>query len=91
MKNLLKTSLGCLFITLLLNAAFTFAQGLIDPHPMLPIPPDIQWEPPWLQINCHNPAKNQKLKPEWTVIVSAMKPAIRQIDIHRWEITFKRP
>jgi len=72
----------CLFIALGLNAAFTFAQTFV-------VQPEIPFiELPWLQINCHNPAKNQKLKPEWTVIVTSVKPIIKQLDINRWEISF---
>jgi hypothetical protein len=75
--------LWCLFIALALNAAFTFAQSLVPVQPEVPF-----IEPPWLQINCHNPAKNQKLKPQWTVIVTSVKPSIKQIGINRWEISF---
>ena len=60
----------------------TFAQTLVE-QPEIPF-----IEPPWLQINCNNPAKNQKLKPEWTVIVTSIKPSIKQIDINHWEISF---
>ena len=70
-RELLRTSLGCLFIALALNAAFTFAQ-----------------DAPWLQVNTHNPASDQTMKPEWTVIISAKKPSIRQLRDNRWEISF---
>lgn len=82
MKNLLKISVGCLFIALGLNAAFT---QFIEPE--IPFQ-----EPPWLQLNCHNPANNVRLNPEWTVIVTSEKPTVKQIDVKRWEISFaKRP
>ena len=81
--NALKISIGCLFIALALNAAFTFAQTLVPQ-------PEVQFqEPPWLQMNVHNPARNQRLKPEWTVIVTSIKPSIKQIDVNHWEISFK--
>jgi len=70
----------CLFIALALNTAFTYSQTLQPEIPFI--------EPPWLQINCNNPAKNQTLKPEWTVIVTSVKPSIKQIDINHWEISF---
>lgn len=47
-------------------------------------------DPSWLQLNVHNPAGGQvRLKPEWTVIVTSVKPQIRQLDISCWEISFK--
>jgi hypothetical protein len=73
MKNLLKISVGCLFIALALNVAFTLAQDA---------------ETPWLQLNCHNPANNVKLNPKWTVIVTSKKPSVKQIAVDRWEISF---
>jgi hypothetical protein len=71
MKELLRTSVWCLFIALALNVAFTQAQ-----------------ESPWLQLNTHNPARNVKLKPEWTVIISSVKPYVKQIRDNCWEISF---
>jgi hypothetical protein len=46
-------------------------------------------DPSWLQMNVHNPAgTHERLKPEWTVIVTSVKPQIRQLDISCWEISF---
>jgi hypothetical protein len=70
--NTLKTSLGCLFIALMLRSGFMLAQG----------------ELPWLQLNCHNPSNNMTLKPKWTVIISSVRPNVKQIRDNRWEIEF---
>lgn len=77
MRNLLRTSLGCLFIALALNTAFTFAQALV---------PQPAQDAPWLQLNCHN--KTMEQKPEWTVIITSKKPSIKQIRTNCWEISF---
>lgn len=99
MNNILKTSLGCLFIALALNTAFTYAQQSMWLLPYPPIPltqprvslaqPQIPIQPdmPWLQINSHS-KPNERQKPEWTVIITSIKPSIKQIDTNRWEISF---
>jgi hypothetical protein len=81
--NTLKTSLGCLFIALALNAAFTFGQGLAPG--VLDNPGD---DRPWLQLNCHNPSNNTTLTPKHTVIISSVRPQVKQIKENRWEISF---
>lgn len=87
MKPLLRTSLVCLFIALALNAAFTSAQSLwLTPNP--PIPLNQPANTPWLQLNSHNPTRDRTLKPQWTVIITSVKPSIRQIAPKRWEIEF---
>lgn len=43
---------------------------------------------PWLQLNSHNPANNAQLKPKYTVIISSVKPTVKQIRENRWEISF---
>ena len=70
-----------LFIALALNAVFTLAQGLA-PRGLA------AGDNTSLQLNCHNPAKSQELKPEWTVIVSAVKLTVKQMNTSRWEISF---
>jgi hypothetical protein len=70
--NALKTSLGCLFIALMLRSGFMLAQGDL----------------PWLQLNCHNPTSKPALTPKWTVIISSVQPKVRQIRNNRWEIEF---
>ncbi len=69
--------MGCLFIALALNAMFSYAEPLA------------QSEPPWLQLNTHNPSNNATLKPQWTVIITSKKPMIKQIRENRWEIEFE--
>ena len=46
---------------------------------------------PWLQLNTHNPTSNATLKPKWTVIISSVRPTVKQIDTNRWEIEFHDP
>lgn len=76
MKKLL-----CLFIALALNAAFTFAQALA-PGGLAP------GDNTWLQLNCHNSGNTPQLKPQHTVIISSVKPSIKQLSTNRWEISF---
>jgi hypothetical protein len=70
-----------LFIALALNAAFTFAQAT-TPAGLAP------GDNPWLQLNCHNSANTPQLKPQHTVIISSVKPVIKQLTQNRWEISF---
>jgi len=43
---------------------------------------------PWLQLNCHSTVQTNGLQPKHTVIISAVKPTIKQIGTNRWEISF---
>ena len=43
---------------------------------------------PWLQVNSHNPSNNMTLKPRWTVIISSVRPNVKQLRDNRWEIEF---
>lgn len=85
MKQLLRTSLGCLFIALALNALFSYGQTLAPLAPPLENLPD----PPWLQVNTHNPSNNQSHRAEWTVLISSRKPIVKQIRTDCWEISFE--
>ena len=80
--SILKTSLGCLFIALLLNAAFTFAQGLAPGA--LGSTENIKW----LQLNYHNPKGLNAFMPQYTVIITSARPTVKQLQTNRWEISF---
>jgi hypothetical protein len=81
MNNLLKTSLGCLFIALALNVAFTLAQDTMQTE----IPYRL---PPWLQMNVHNASSRENLRPESTIIITTAKPQVKQIREKCWQISF---
>ena len=78
MKTALQTSLGCLFIALLLNAAFTFAQGLTLTAPATINPA------PWLKIYTHN----NPGEPVQVIILSNREPTIFQMGDKEWRIKF---
>jgi hypothetical protein len=81
MNNLLKTSVGCLFIALGLNAAFTLAQDTMQTE----IPYHL---PPWLQMNVHKAASRDNLRPESTVIITTARPEVKKIREKCWQISF---
>jgi hypothetical protein len=78
--NALKISLGCLFIALALNTAFTFAQGIwLVPYP--PIPQD----QPWIRIS----SRDDSHRPEATTIQTTAIPTVTRISPKVWAITFR--
>jgi hypothetical protein len=78
--NALKASLGCLFIALALNTAFTFAQNVwLVPYP--PIPQDR----PWMRIS----TSDDSHKPESTTIQTTAIPTVTRISPSVWAITFR--
>ena len=42
----------------------------------------------WLQLNCHNSAADTKLNPKHTVVISSVRPVVKQLRPDRWEISF---
>ena len=76
--------LWCLFIALALNEASSFAQDWQQDGSHPSPPPSA----PWLQLNCHNSGDIPQLKPQHTVIISSVKPVIKQLTNNRWEISF---
>jgi hypothetical protein len=88
--NALKTSVGCLFIALALNAAFTYGQSLwLAPYPAIPmVKQPVQSDTVWLQLNSHSNSRDMKLTPEHTVIVTSKQPTIKQIRKNCWQISF---
>jgi hypothetical protein len=80
--NALKTSLGCLFIALALNTAFTFAGNMW----LVPYPPIHQAEDrPWMQIS----SGGDSHKPESTVIKTTAIPTVSKVTPTLWIITFR--
>lgn len=78
--NALKISLGCLFIALALNNAFTFAQSmLLVPYPARPS------DMPWMRIN----SKDETHRPEATTIQTTAIPTVTRISPKVWAITFR--
>jgi hypothetical protein len=71
--NALKTSLGCLFIALALNTAFTFAI------------PQQQQDRPWMQIS----SGGDSHKPESTIIKTTAIPSVTKVTPTLWIITFR--
>jgi hypothetical protein len=42
----------------------------------------------WLQLNCHNKTGVAELKPRQTVIISSVRPSVKQLAENRWQISF---
>lgn len=79
MKEILRTSLWCLFMALALNVAFSHAQALV---PQTATAADL----PWLKVFVRNPTGSSK--PEDVTIISANKPEVRKLRDNRWQISF---
>jgi hypothetical protein len=43
---------------------------------------------PWLQFNTHKTPNMQDFRPQHTVIISSVRPTIKQLAENRWEISF---
>ena len=78
--NILKTSLGCLFIALAMNTAFTFAQSMfLVPYPSRPS------DMPWMRID----SKDETHRPESLTIQTTAIPTVTRISPTVWAITFR--
>ena len=79
--NALKISLGCLFIALAMNTAFTFAQSMfLVPYPSRPS------DMPWMRID----SKDETHRPETTFIQTTAIPTVTRVSPNVWMITFRR-
>jgi hypothetical protein len=42
----------------------------------------------WLQLNCHSTTQTKGLQPKHTVVISSVRPVVKQLRSNRWEISF---